>query len=348
MLYNGKNIWEDKPSSSDGYRRDYADGINKYIDIANKRAAKRRAEYMTPENLTRDPEKYRREFIEMIGLDAFSNASSRHPEKIYVGSDDVCRIYRITVYITDEIPFYAMLFIPHNIKKGVPLVIAQHGGNGTPELCADMNGKNNYNHMVQRVLKRGVVVIAPQLMLWSLKEGESWRRHNIEYDRQKINNSLKRFGTSITALEITGIKKCIDFGCGIDETDKDKISMIGISYGGYYTLHTMAADKRIKAGYAAAFFNSRDVYDWHDWTYPSSAFMFQDAEVAALCAPRKLFIQIGTDDNVFDYKSALPEIEKVEKYYCEFNAKNNFNFSLWDGGHTISDNDDGIDFILNY
>ncbi|MGN0180017.1 MAG: alpha/beta hydrolase family protein [Monoglobaceae bacterium] len=348
MQYNGKNIWEDKPSSSDGYRRAYADGINEYIDICNKRAAEIRTEFMPPEKLMREPEKYRRKFIEMIGLDTFSNASSRNPEKIYVGSDDICSIYRITVYITDEIPFYAMLFMPHGAEKDAPLVIAQHGGGGTPELCADLNGKNNYNHMVQRVLKRGAAVIAPQLLLWSVKEQEFQRGHNIAYDRQKINNSLKRFGTSITALEIAGIRRCIDFGCEIPETDESKVSMIGLSYGGYYTMHTMAADTRIKAGYAAGFFNSRDVYDWHDWTYPSSAFKFQDAETAALCAPRKLYITVGKEDTVFDWKSAVSEFDRVKKYFCAFGAEDNIRFSLWEGGHTLPDDDEGIDFILSY
>lgn len=346
MKYN-KTFCEDL-RVGDKLRQNYVDGINEFIELCNKRAEDTRKEYMSPEKLAEDSEKYRNKFIDMIGLHFFENKSRKAAVSEYAGEDDISRIYRIIVYITDEIPFYAMLFVPHNAKVGCPLVIAQHGGNGTPELCADMNGKNNYNHMVQRVLRRGAIVIAPQLMLWSAKEGEFWRGHNIEYNRPKINNSLKRFGTSITALEITGIKKCIDFGCKIDKVDKNKVSMLGISYGGYYTLNTMAADPRIKAGYAAAFFNSRDVYDWQDWTYPSSAFMFQDAETAALCAPRKLYIQVGTDDNVFDYKSSLSEAEKVKKYYRAFNKEDNFKFSLWNGGHTIPNNDDGIDFILTY
>jgi len=126
----------------------------------------------------------------------------------------------------------------------------------------------------------------------------------------------------------------------------DKISMLGLSYGGYFTLHTMAADTRIKAGYTAACFNDRNVYDWSDFSYPSCGIKFHDAEVAALCAPRKLYIQIGKTDEVFDYKTGVSEFERVIDYYKAFKSEDNIKFSLWEGGHTFSDDDDGFDFIL--
>ena len=87
--------------------------------------------------------------------------------------------------------------------------------------------------------------------------------------------------------------KSLDYVCDMKEIDNEKIAMIGLSYGGYFAMHTMAADSRIKAGYCAGFFNDRDVYDWLDWTYHSSALKFQDAEVAALCAPRRLYAAGG-------------------------------------------------------
>lgn len=37
--------------------------------------------------------------------------------------------------------------------------------------------------------------------------------------------------------------------------------------------------------------------------------------MAALCAPRKLYIQIGKKDPVFDYHGALEEAERVRPYY---------------------------------
>ena len=43
--------------------------------------------------------------------------------------------------VSGRIPFYAMLLLPHEGQTPMPLVVAQHGGGGTPELCSDMYGK---------------------------------------------------------------------------------------------------------------------------------------------------------------------------------------------------------------
>lgn len=346
MEYAGKRIHEEAPAVADSYRKAYAEGIQKFIERKNEEAKLLRRQYMEPEELVKDPEKYRTAYQELLGLPAFAKEAACPAQMSYVGSDEVCRIYRLQVFLTEEIPFYAMLLLPHQAAKPMPLVIAQHGGGGTPELCSDFYGKNNYNHMVQRVLERGYAALVPQLLLWSTKEIETQRAHDIPYQRQKIDVDMKRFGGSITALEIHGIRRSLDYVCGLEEIDGENVKMIGLSYGGYFTLHTMAADTRIKAGYCAGVFNDRDIYDWADWSYQGSALRFQDAEVAALCAPRKLYIQVGVEDPVFDYRSAVTEAERISDYFAAFGVAENFRFNVWEGGHTISDHEEGMDFIF--
>lgn len=347
MEYLGKKIWQEDPSFSDNYRRNYVEGIDQYVARMNRECKQHRHNNMSPNALIANPEKYRTKYCELLGLDLFKEPSSKPSTLVYVGSDDVGKIYRLTVYITDEIPFYALLVLPHNVEEPMPLVVAQHGGDGTPELCCDMYGKNNYNHMVQRALARKAAVLAPQLMLWSTQEGETVRGHDVPRNRYKADNSLKRFGSSITALEISGIMKCLDYVCDMSCIDEKRVAMIGLSYGGYFTLHTMAADLRIKAGYCAGVFNDRDIYDWSDWSYKGAAFSFQDAEVAALCAPRKLYIQIGVKDEVFNYSGGCSEVERVYDYFTAYACPENFKFDVWNGGHTVSDHDEGYDFIFD-
>ena len=347
MEYLGKKIWDEDPSAADDYRARYAEGIQKYIQKMNMECKNIRRKTMPPEEMVKIQEFYREKYKEMLGMQLFAGKTTKPVEKTYVGSDEICEIYRLSVYITDEIPFYSMLLLPHNEGIPMPLVIAQHGGGGTPELCADMNGTNNYNHMVQRALKRGAAVLVPQLLLWSMTEIATQRAHNIPHNRTKTDVDMKRFGSSITALEISGIMKTLDYVVSLNGIDADKIAMIGLSYGGYFTLHTMAIDTRIKAGYCAGVFNDRDMYDWADWSYKSSAFLFKDAEVAALCAPRKLYIQVGKEDPVFNFQSAKSEADRVKDYFETFGASENFKFDLWEGGHTISHHDEGYEFIFS-
>ncbi len=347
MEYKGKQLWEDTPSAGDAYRQNYVQGIADYIRRFNQECKDRRREWMPPEALPENLENYRAAYRKMIGLELFEKDPGKEVKCLYVAEDQVCRIFRLTVWVTEEIPFYALLLLPHEGKKPMPLVIAQHGGGGTPELCSDFLGKNSYNHMTQRALERGAAVLAPQIVVWSKEEAETLRCHPIPYDRLEMDIALKRFGSSLTALEISGIRKCLDYACALPEIDPERIGMMGCSYGGYFTLNTMAADTRIKAGYCVAVFNDRDVYPLTTWCYKDSALLFQDAEVAALCAPRKLFVQVGKQDEVFRYESALPEVERVGDSFAAFGKADHFQFDLWEGGHTLSDSDVGFDFLFS-
>ena len=170
MDYKGKKIFEEAPEAADGYRKAYCQGIEDYIASENLRHRELRAAFISPEKLAADPEKYRDIYRKMLGLDVFSVRRDEKPLFGFAGEDEVCRIYRLVVRITEQIPFYSLLLIPHSAVGPMPLVIAQHGGGGTPELCSDMCGRNNYSHMVQRLLERGAAVLAPQLLLWAQEE----------------------------------------------------------------------------------------------------------------------------------------------------------------------------------
>ena len=75
--------------------------------------------------------------------------------------------------------------------------------------------------------------------------------------------------------------------------------MMGLSYGGCYTLYTAAIDTRIDAAVSSCFFNERNRYLWSDWSYFGFMNEFNDAEVCALICPRALMIEVGDSDTLF-------------------------------------------------
>ena len=339
-----KRIWSDEPSVADPYRQAYLDGIKKYIENKTRAARDERRAFMPPEALVREPERYRDEYLKMLGVKRFNGAPT--VERELVGEDGYSYIYRLKIYLYPELPFYVMLLLPKERAGKAPLVVFQHGGGGTPELASDFYGKNNYNHGVRRVVERGAAVLLPQLLIWARSGSETARAHPIDFNRTDLDKELKRIGTSITGLEVSCIIRSIDYAVTLDEIDPERIAMTGLSYGGYFTLHTMAADTRIKAGYTAGAFNDRDAYPRYDWTYFDSTNRFHDAEVAALCAPRRLAIQVGMADPVLDYRTAIPEMERVKDYFSAYGKGENLKLSVWEGGHTFSDSDECFDFLF--
>ena len=152
---------------------------------------------------------------------------------------------------------------------------------------------------------------------------------------------------SITGFEIKGILNAVSYLETLDFIDENRIVMTGCSYGGHFTLHTMAADTRIKVGYSNACFNDKNKYPWYNWSYKNSANTFHDAEIAALCAPRYFWASVGTEDAVFDYNTAIPEAERSKKYFEAFGCPDHFVFDVWNGGHTVRPTDEGFDFFFD-
>ncbi|MCQ6562779.1 dienelactone hydrolase family protein [Paenibacillus mendelii] len=259
----------------------------------------------------------------------------------FVSEDKLGRIYRVEVEVDYGLTTYGLLFLPSG-DEPYPLVIAQHGGWGTPELCSGFYGASNYNDMTRRVLKLGAAVFAPQLLLWHPDS------YGPEFHRNQYDNQLKQVGSSIAAVEIHKIRRAIDYLIARPDIDGSRIGMIGLSYGGFYTMFTAAVDTRIKAVYSSCFINNRFEVDWSDFTWFNAGNRFLDAEVCALIAPRFLYLEVGKRDDLFLYKHAQPEIDKVADLYKQLNLANRFASRAFDGGHELDPENEGIELFCSH
>ena len=304
---------EDKNASAP-FRKEYYDSFYVMLDERRKTCDEKRKEYF--ERVKRDPEWARGEFIKMLGWPLTEYCDTLPTvERIPVFSDSERTVEKLQLTMPIGIKFYGIL-MTHNGEGRRPLVITQHGGAGIPErLIGLFDGHtSNYNDIAERVFSRGVDVFLPGLFLWSEVYYEprldAEKTNNIV--RRELDAKLKQVGSSITAVEVYCIKKCIDYLSGEPRVDTDRIGMIGLSYGGFYTLFTAAADTRIKAALASSQFNDRYEYSWPDWTWDKSAEKFLDAEVASLVYPRYLSLAVGDSDELFRADLARAEYDRMK------------------------------------
>ncbi len=325
-------------------RMTYLSDIEKLI--TEKRAASLTERDRLMADYPADIEQLRARFRAMLGwpldsreFDAFRPTAT----EIFLGSDEQADIYRVIVETMPGFRFGGLLFIARDHKKH-PLVICQHGGLGTPELCSNLyrgGDSSNYNDMTRRILARGVHVFAPQLLLWNQDT------YHIHYDRADIDKQLKQLGSSITALEIYCISRCLDYLCERNDVDETRLGMVGLSYGGFYTLFTAAAEPRLKSCIASGFFNNRFLYGWPDWTWQNAAHTFMDAEIGALIAPRGLRLQLGRRDELFAEAPARRELERLEAFYERAGCPEKLFMEFFDGTHEFSHSDETIDLFMN-
>lgn len=334
-----KDLYTEDISKASVYRRNYLSSVYDLADSVLTEKSKIREEYITPVKLKNNREKYISDFKEIIGKPLFDRKKHNDVQKIFVGCDGQGYIYRLVFSFEKNIKFCGLLFVPFDVKEKVPLVIAIHGGEGTPELISDMYGQNYYSHIVRRLLDRNVAVFAPQLLIWDGK------RFGDSFDRFEIDAKYKALGSSLTAFECECIIGALDYLIQADFVDSEKIGITGLSYGGYYSIVTAVLDERIKAVYSSCVFNDRAKYSRPDFVYKDMFEKFLDAETVALIYPRAVYIEAGKRDCFFSLEGAEKEYERLKKYYS--GQKNNLVFKITDSGHKYDDEDEGIEFLIN-
>jgi fermentation-respiration switch protein FrsA (DUF1100 family) len=124
-------------------------------------------------------------------------------------------------------------------------------------------------------------------------------------------------GSSVSAVEIYGIKRILDYF--ENKPFVSNLGMIGVSYGGFYTLFTAALDTRIKATVASTMYdmtrvNANGYFDSED----SEEQRYEKR--AAMCAQRLADLKAGEYKRAGGVIDPLPEdapyfVKDYHSYY---------------------------------
>ena len=325
------------------YRREYEQGIISFLEREKESATKRRYAFITPEKCKNEQEKYRAQFVEMLGfpLDK-ERVTPTLLEKKFIARDNNVNIYRMQFLFWGSVKVYALYFEQADLTVEAPFVVGLHGGEGTPELVSSIHMDSaNYNHLVRRMSDKGANVLVPQLLLWSKNN------YGGEYDRLYTDGKLRQLGGSITALELYFLRGLLDYFVENEQINQEKIGVCGMSYGGMYALHLAALDTRIKACYSCSWVCDGFVNSWADWSYKDAQNTFAVAETAGLIAPRALVVAMGNQDELFDSCLTGKECARIGQFYAAFNAEENFLLQIFDGVHEFDKGDKEFEFFFN-
>ena len=331
-----------------GHREVMLQEVRRLLRTERKRADGRRRRFFRPdtssvEAFEASTASYRSQLRQMLGwpLTEFPGDDVPAARVERVARDSLGQISRLWIETLPGVHTYGLYFRPPG-RGRFPLVISQHGGGGTPELCSGFFGSANYNDMTRRVLRRGVAVFAPQLLLWNPET------FGPQHDKDAIDRGLKQVGGSLAALELYRISRCLDYLGTRREVDADRMGMIGLSYGGFYALFAAAVEQRIRVAVSSCYFNNRKVYDLTDWVWFDAANRFLDYEVGALVCPRPLYVEVGQRDDLFRVHDARPEGARLAALYERLGIGERFCFHEHEGTHELDQGDAGIDFLCQY
>lgn len=216
------------------------------------------------------------------------------------GEDSLAVYYRCWIPMgAGPLESYGLYLVPKSPAGRKPLVVATHGGGGSPELAL-FEGGGNYHDMVRGPLREGYVVYAPLTVMYPYKD----RDHGSpipEEVRAQLDRQFRARGTSLMAVEVTLIQRALDAVSAFPEVDPSRIGMIGLSYGGFYTLYETALDPRIRAAVASCSFREQEAVPDPPQGRPVD---LAPAEFVKLIGPRPLQVQSAVSDKLLLIDSA--------------------------------------------
>src|SRR5207237_883687 len=228
----------------------------------------------------------------------------------------------------------ALLVIPDNVTKPVPLIIAQHGIDSFPDRVFAVSDEGNYYHDYGHVLvNEGFAVLAPI---------------NLSFvpNRNRIERLARLADTTLPGIEFHRMQLLLDEVVKDKRIDRNRIGMWGISLGGMATMFWTPLEPRIKCGIVTAWFNQRrnkmvipdPRYSCFLETKEEHAFFrgwlteFTDSDVVSLICPRPLLIQTGKKDGIAWWPQVIEEFDASKEHYKKLGIADRIEMDLHDGG----------------
>lgn len=270
-----------------------------------------------------------RQFRSMVGYPAPGFYTSAKPARIEKTGEDAIGVYhRVWIPVAPGMETYGLYIVPKKVKLPAPLVVSLHGGGGIPE-SALFHGGSNYHDQIRGAVQKGYVVWAPLFVMYPFAD----RNKNSEIPtdvRKELDAKLRRLGTSLMGVEMTKVTRALDRILERPEVDPARVAMIGLSYGGYYTLYITAVEPRIKVAVASCSFRNTPAAT--GGITEGRPIDITSPEQVALVAPRPLQVQVGINDKAAPIDTVrLAALEARRAYE---NAKPElFDYAEFDGGH---------------
>lgn len=341
--------YEEDVAASNPVRSEQAQELDAYIrglKADDRRlAALFKPDYSSVRAYRASTKPLREAFSRSIGYPPPGRPDPEPPEFTRIGEDNLGTYYRARISVLPGVHAAGIYIIPKGLKGKAPLVVSMHGGGGSPEVAL-FHGGANYHDMVRGAVKRGYVVWAPTHL---------FRAEGFPGDvRNRMDDRLRLVGTSLTAVEIAKITRSLDAILKRPEVDPKRVGMVGLSYGGYYTLVTPALEPRIKAAVSSCYYGVQEGrYEQDELSVPSDfRFMdrftlLKDPEIVALICPRPLLIQAGSRDNASHREPGKRLAPLAAEYYNRLGHGNDFRFLVFEGGHEFHD-DSAWDFLKQH
>jgi len=248
-----------------------------------------------------------------------------------------------------SVPCYVLIPKEPVRRERRPGLLCLHGhGEGKGRVVgADLDGEpepegsDPTGHDYGRAyVRRGYVTITPDFRCFGERRSSAGPNSNKDVcDAFFMRAAL--FGRNIQGLDQFDLQRVLDYFCGREEVDPDRLGAVGLSYGGRTTTFLAALDDRIKACVISGALNTyKERFglgrSCGSQMVPGMILYGDIPEVMSLIAPRPLLLELGTNDGTSPEIFATDAYERIRKVYDFLGAEDRLDIDIFDSGHKFN------------
>jgi hypothetical protein len=195
-----------------------------------------------------------------------------------------------------------------------------------------------HNDFALEAVRRGYVVLAPEILGFGRRRDGEFDPGSHASSCQTLSGAALMLGETIAAWRVWDAMCALDYLETRAEVDKKRLGTVGISGGGLNALFLAALDKRVKAAVVSGYLNSwqacvMGVPHCIDNFIPGLAIQARMSDIAGLIAPRALWCENGTRDNIFPVAAFRKALRETSDIYRVFDAKQQVGGEVFEGEH---------------
>lgn len=253
------------------------------------------------------------------------------------------------------------LLTPRDTRPPHPAMICVPGhGRGVDDIVGidaqgrDRTDQSGYQHdFAIQVAEHGMAAVAIEPLAFGCRRDPVTRKKGAEATAcQPSAGAAMLLGQTMLGWRVHDVMRAIDWIETRPELDPRRVGCMGISGGGTVTTFAGALEPRIRAAMISGYLNTfRDcimsLSHCIDNYVPGILNWTEMYDVASLIAPRPLFVESGTKDDIFPIEASKASFARVQKVYEVFDAAANVQQEVFEGEHSFH-GVEGLPFLAKH
>ena len=243
----------------------------------------------------------------------------------------------------------AYILLPEKVKTPAPTMICVPGhGRGVDDIVGiddqgrDRTSKDGYQHdFAIQVTEAGMAAVAIEPMAFGCRRDPLNAKQGLSRNAcQPSAGGALLVGQTMVAWRVWDVMRTLDYIATRPELDSSRVGCMGISGGGTVTTFSTALEPRLRVAMVSGYLNTfRDsvgsLSHCIDNYVPGILNWAEMYDIAALIAPRPLFVESGEKDNIFPIKASIESFNKVREVYEIFGAADQVEQEVFPAEHSF-------------